>query len=560
MRRAALCLLALACAQAPIRSNDPQRRVELRSEHFVLRTDLPEEDARRNISDMEQVRVALLGSGWHSNRDQVVRTIVVQLANRTELQEFAKKGLEGFATVDAFHQPLIVIHAGEDVLEQQLFKHELTHVINSGFLVSKPRWVDEGIACYLETLDIKRGRGQAVMGKPDSNRLGYLRQHTGWSWFATVSTGSEAMQQTAEMGYAFETAAWALVHYFVDTSPEAFDKYLTELARGTESWRAFNIAFPNLREEDLAAAMTTYLKSGKVTLDTLTVRPWNGAVAVRALPPAEVFALRADLFRMSPGYGKRPELMTAELAKALQADPGNPYALMLKDDGDAKPATAAHPDDWRSWLLAFDRNHEGRADIERALKLAPDEPSVLLRLAFVELGADEQQRALEHAARAVELAPGRSDALDALAQVQAGNGRCDEAAATEQRALDSRPDAAVTYVPQELLDRQRALRDYCERRKTAPAVASRQTEVRQVKVKSCKVSPPRFFAKSEIRIHFTLGEDGSPREITVDGGESKAVRSALRKYIESCSYEPFVVDGKPQAAPTTWILSPGKAK
>jgi tetratricopeptide (TPR) repeat protein len=560
MRRLVLCLLAVACAQAPVRSKDAQSWIELQSDHFLLRTDLPADDARRNIADMEQVRVALLGSGWHSNRDQRGRTIVVQLASRTELEEFARKGVEGFATADVFHQPLIVIHAGEDVLEQQLFKHELTHIINKGFLVSKPRWVDEGIAAYLETLEIKRGRGQAVMGKPDSNRLAYLHRHPAVGWFATVSTGAEAMQDTAEGGYAFETAAWALVHYFVDTKPEAFDQYLTQLARGTDAWRAFNIAFPGLREEDLAAAMTAYLRNGKITLDTLPVHAWKGGAAVRALPPAEVHALRADLLRMSPGYGARPQLVAPEIAKALEADPGNPYALMLKEGGDPKVATAAHPDDWRAWLLAFDRNQEDRQAIDQAMKLAPDEPSVLLRMAFAELHTDEGPRALEHATRAADLAPGRSDALDALAHALAGNGRCDEASAVEQRAVDAVADAAASGVPQEMRDRQRGLRDYCDQRKVASAVGSRQMQLREVKLKSCKAPPPRLYAKSEIRIHFTLGEDGTPRAITIDGAASTAVRSALRKYVESCRYEPVLVDGKPQEVQTSMTVSPASRK
>ena len=41
MRRFALCLLVLGCAQAPLRSKAAENWLELQSEHFVLRTDLP---------------------------------------------------------------------------------------------------------------------------------------------------------------------------------------------------------------------------------------------------------------------------------------------------------------------------------------------------------------------------------------------------------------------------------------------------------------------------------------------------------------------------------------
>src|SRR4051812_17480171 len=150
MRRfAVLVPLLVACAHSQ-RSKDAHGWLELQSEHFVLRTDLVEEQARKNLIDMEQVRTALLGAGWHGNREEKGRTIVVQLADRGEMEEFALKGLEGFATRNAFGERLLVIHAGEDVFEQGLFKHELTHIISDGYLVSNPRWVAEGIACYLE--------------------------------------------------------------------------------------------------------------------------------------------------------------------------------------------------------------------------------------------------------------------------------------------------------------------------------------------------------------------------------------------------------------------------
>lgn len=270
MRRLALCLLVLSCAHSPPPVEQQQWR-ELQTQHFILHTDLSEAEARQNIGDMEQARLALRGAGWHSNHEDKGRTVVVQFASPDELHEVASKALEGFATSDVFGQPLIIIHGGKDVLEQDLFKHELTHVINDGFLVSKPRWVNEGIACYLETLEMKRGHLEATMGKPSSDRLAYLQEHPAGGWFTVMSSGSEVLTEGAERGYAFETSAWALVHYFVDYKPESFEKYLNQLARGVDQWKAFAFAFPGLTQEQLASNMREYLKSGKVRIDKLNV-------------------------------------------------------------------------------------------------------------------------------------------------------------------------------------------------------------------------------------------------------------------------------------------------
>lgn len=566
MRRLALCLFVLSCAHAPV-AVDQQQWLELQTSHFILRTNVPEAEARQNIADMEQARLALRGAGWHSNHEDKGRTIVVQFGSRDEMHELASKALEGFATSDVFGEPIIVIHAGKDVLEQDLFKHELTHVINDGFLVSKPRWVNEGIACYLETLEMKRGHLEATMGKPSSNRLAFLQQHPAGGWFTVMSSGSEVLTEDAERGYAFETAAWALVHYFVDYKPESFEKYLNQLARGVEQWKAFNTAFPGYTEQQLAANMREYLKSGKVRIDKLTVDPWKGSIAVRALPRADVHALRANLFRLSAGFATpRKDLEKAELASALAIDPGNPYALMMSDDADPTPATTAHPDDWRSWFLASERHHFDLAEISRAAKLAPDVPGVVEQLALAEIRKGDLTQALTHATLAVDLAPGRPEGLDVLAQAYAASGRCGEATSAEQRAMDAIPDTAGAGSARYFRSRMDALASNCEARSRRASRSGASEAVdseprpagatRELKLRSCGKPVPRVWFKGKLQVQFTIGEDGKTRDIAVSGTAAKSVVAVVRKYVESCSYDPQTVDGKPLAAHRTMIFSP----
>lgn len=568
MRRLLPLLLVLACAHAP-RSADQQQWVELQSSHFILRTDVTEAEARQNIADMEQTRLALRGAGWHSNHEDKGRTIVVQFGSREELHEFASKSLDGFAATDVFGEQIIVIHGGKDVLEQDLFKHELTHVINNGFLVTNPRWVNEGIACYLETLEIKRGTLEAVMGKPSSERLGFLQEHPAGGWFTVMSRGSDVLTEDGERGYAFETSAWALVHYFVDYKPESFEKYLNQLARGVEPWKAFGIAFPGLTQEQLAADMREYLKSGKVRIDKLSVDPWKGAVAVRALPRADVHALRADLFRLSVGFpSPRKDLQKAEVETALRVDPGNPYALMMSEDADPAPATAVHPDDWRSWMLASERHHFDLGDIRRAARLAPDVAGVIERLALAEIGERDLTQALTHATRAVDLAPGRPDGLDVLAQAYAASGRCDDATSAEQRAMDAVSDSAGAGSARYFRSRMDALAEMCARRsahgvpQTARAAAEAAESpraagtIREVKLRSCAKPVPRVWFKGKLQVEFTVGEDGKTRDIAVSGNAARTVVAVVRKYVESCRYDPQTIDGKPFTAHRTIVFSP----
>ena len=117
-------LLSTACARN-LRSRDPANWVELQSEHFVLRTDLPEDDAHKAISDLELVRAGLYATGWHNRRPAAERMEVVELASDRELHEFARQGFSGIMTTGAFGEPFILV-AGQDIVDQPIVKHELT--------------------------------------------------------------------------------------------------------------------------------------------------------------------------------------------------------------------------------------------------------------------------------------------------------------------------------------------------------------------------------------------------------------------------------------------------
>lgn len=274
-------------------------------------------------------------------------------------------------------------------------------------------------------------------------------------------------------------------------------------------------------------------------------------------------ALRADLFRISAGYpSPRKDLEKAEVASALRADPGNPYALMMSEDVDPLPSTIAHPDDWRSWFLASERHHFDLDEISRAAKLAPDIASMIERLALAEIGKGDPKQALTHATLAVDLAPGRPEGLDVLAQAYAASGRCSEATSTEQRAMDAVPDTGGAGAARYFRTRMDALASYCEARSAHAVAEVTQSQVRpagavrDVKLRSCAKPVPRIWFKGKLQVEFTIGADGKTRDIAVTGKAAKNVVAVLRKYVESCSYEPQTVDGKPLTAHRTMIFSP----
>lgn len=534
-------LLLFGCAHAS-RATDPALWLEVQTEHFSLRTDLPPGDAREAAAELESLRAALLAASWHGQKLPVERTQVVELASERELREFAEKGYLGFVASDAFEEPIMVVNASGDA--QELLKHELSHVITRGYLVSKPRWVDEGLACYFETLKLD-GSGKFSVGALSRNRMLFLQQFPVLDYASVFHTGREAETMDAQAGYAYETAAWLVVHFLIDTRAQQFDAFLNRLAQGEPADRAFHTEFVDLDEATLRATIRDYWKSGAALIGKGKTAPWTGDVEVRPMDPAEVWALRADLLRLSPGFNpaEHREQKQAEIAKALAIDPGNPRALELSRDADPQPAVAAHPDDWRTWMLVSDRKKDPQA-IDRAAKLAPENAGVLGRLAIAQIGRGAVKAALGTASRAAELAPWRSDVLDALAQSLGANGQCGEAFGVEQRAIDALPDAAGPGAVAELQKRMVFIGEHCG---TSASIERRvmTQPVRKGCTRAMPSATPRDRVRTPITAEFTIREDGTVGDVTMKGEASARLVNAMKKYIESCTFEPTIDQGKP---------------
>lgn len=553
MRRlASLLVLAAACAHAP-RPILADHWHELRSEHFTLRTDLPLDDARRAVVDLEEVRAGLLAVSWHAATSSSERTQVIEFADAEEMQDYAVPGMAGFVTGDAFDDPIMVFNGSRTARQRIFLNHELAHVITNEFLVRNPYWVAEGLACYLETLRIDATAGRVEVGSPDEDRLEFLLHEPAYGYWSLMRNSRGVWDMSARDGYAFESNAFILVHWLIDTRPAAFEKMMRSLARGEDRYYAFSSSFPDLTENSMRQGIDAYTKNAKTRmgLRTAKVAPWKGDVVQRPLPPGEVYALLADLQRISPGYGETPERsarLQSLLASALKEDPGNPLALKISKGGDAGLSTRQHPDDWRAWVLLADRNPDDRTSIEKAAELAPDNPNVLSRLAWADQERGDQALALRHAARAVELAPARPWTLDTLAHMEAAAGKCAEAVVREQHAIDVLPDGVSRAFANEFRGRRAELENHC----TARTARVEHSVAGAPVLKGCKAKRPKLGKRDSVHgviaAEFNIAGDGTVSGVKLTGDASTGVLAAVRKYLESCTYEPLRDGGKPVAS------------
>jgi tetratricopeptide (TPR) repeat protein len=545
MAKVASALLILGCSRE-IRSGNPDLWLELQTEHFTLRTDLPADDARKAVADLELIRNALLAARWQAKFVSQERIAVTLLASNAELHEFVKNRLDGYASRGVFGERLIVASAEGGLLDSEVVKHELSHVLAQGYLVTDPRWVQEGIACYLETLEIDRQSMVAIAGATGAHRRMYLRDRAerihAYDWADRVMGVGSA--QPVSDGFDFETLSWGLVHWLIDTRPREFDAFLASLSQGRTMWSAFDAAFPEVDEAMMEQEVPSHLLSiGFLPKKVFNIEPWTGATDVRKLRPAEVYEVRTELVGTAgdEGIGDWKMKFAFELERARQADPGNPFVVRLTQDADPQLAIDAHPDDYRSWLVWFPVHPSDGASLRKAVELAPSSGQALALLAGFEQQTGRPREALGHIEDAARVFPDYR-VFNVMAAILQAQDRCPEAAAAEERALASLSDGEQ---PKLQLELRRRLEDIVSRCEQLNVPVS---ELEATPLLGCRQQVERTAGiADETFARFTVGEDGRTSSVAIRGLNDVHRVGSVRAFVESCRFKPPVLDGKPHA-------------
>jgi tetratricopeptide (TPR) repeat protein len=446
--------------------------IELESAHFRIVTDAQADVARRLAAEYEQVRQAMLAGAWEARFDPPGRLEVVVLRNPDELGEFTGAGWlwpwPVFTFVAGYFQPwerprivtglahdrdapsLVLppfradIEAAAQAAESLVLRHELAHYLAFHVLVRQPRWLGEGLATYLETTVVGtyQGKPAAAVGLPP-------QQHPRSFGAEPVSAGK--LLRGEALDYLW---SGLFVHWLVNQHASQFADFQQRLARADEPLAAWKAAFPQFDPADAVAmealdrALADYLKAGRFTVRRVMLAPVAIPGRERTLAPAEVHALRSELYVTA--LVDRIERARAELAESLREDPSGSAALLplfflrpgdeLLDLG--RKTAMDRPGDWRGGLLvalgASDRADlaaerlAGLRDVARAM---PDDAFALNAAAWELLQLGASGEALPLAARAAALAPWSVAVLDTYGAVLADLGRCREALSAQHRAV-----------------------------------------------------------------------------------------------------------------------------
>ena len=141
-----------------------------------------------------------------------------------------------------------------------------------------------------------------------------------------------------------------------------------------------------------------------------------------------------------------------------------------------------------------------------------------------------------------------------MAQIYDGNGRCDEAVRAEQRAIDAFSDAANSSLLAAFRQRLMEIAGRCGKRDMAGS-PTKKVEAEPV-LKSCR-QPMRILPGQArgVSSEFTIREDGTVTSVVIKGAQNEDLAAALRRFIESCTFERVIVDGRVRQLQATIDLS-----
>jgi tetratricopeptide (TPR) repeat protein len=359
------CGLFRAPLQAPEQGGAPW--TELRSEHFVLYTDAPLDEARTRIAHFETLRLALEEAAFPPSGAPERRVEVVLFEDPRDYAALAPRATTGVfypqLPMDLERQPTLLVSGGWTDETQRRFVHEMVHELMHRAFGETPGWLNEGLAEYFSTMRIDAG--QIVLGGAVPERalpqsmLPSVAEITtaGRETFSSERTDLVTVQR-------FYTGAWLLVH-LLRNGPDRYRERFDVLARALnqegqrfdEAWR---LAMQGLDDATFERDFAAHAGAWEWSMfgRSFDPRP-TSEPATRTLRPAEVHLLWASLAHLTASA-------TSEIAKAEALEPNDPDVAYARG----------------RLALAFGHHAEARDAFRRAQGRAPGDPRYAFALAM----------------------------------------------------------------------------------------------------------------------------------------------------------------------------------
>jgi tetratricopeptide (TPR) repeat protein len=479
---ALLAALSGSAAAAPeafrceARGGPPWR--EYRTAHFLLDTDLPQEEARQLGQQLEQLHALELQALLGEVVDIPGRLRVVALRDPRQFRELAGDEVRAYYVRRRAEGAVVLQSEGLRVAPEAV-AHELAHHLSWFLFPRQPAWFTEGLAQFVETAAKPR---QAELAATGTHLARAGTDASGGRWVglaparmakairvAPLVPAKDLLAWRGNIGHAdpgrFHLSSWLLYHYLWNQRSRELSEYQRRLSEGASPADAWGAAFPGYDSRSagslqaLDAELERYRRGGRFVSYRVPLPPVEVSASERPLATADVHLLVADVRRAWPAKRAEAEaLLAADVDEALREDPTQPFALVerarLQGASAAvgspvaalRAAVAARPGDWRAlYLLATQLQRPGEAKereaaYRKATALEPDAAIPQNDLAWLLVESGRAREALPFANRAVDLAPWEPQFIDTLAVVANELGQCAQALQLARRAGDAFTD------------------------------------------------------------------------------------------------------------------------
>lgn len=440
---AAVVLLLAAChrllpGSARCSASGGTQWRELRSRHFVVDTDLDPAAAAALVADLERIQALVTVALAGEPREIPGYVRVIAPARVATFSSLVPPRAGGYFAIGMLGEPTVLLHPVALRRDPEVIAHELAHHFAWYFFPRQPRWFAEGLAQFVQTV--------ASDTPPYANAVGVVPRMR-----ARALRDADQLPARWILGWRGDTAdedlyqlwSWVLYHWLWNQRPRQLADFQRRLAGAEDPAAAWTAAFPDLDPSDakalevLDSELDAHRRRGELVYYRVTAAA-DAAFTEVPLPPADVHVLLAE----PRGFPPR------DVSAALSDDPLQPVALAVRRDADARAkvaalraSAAAHPEDWRAWLLLGGAlGEEADADereaaLRRAVELNGRSARAASSLASARVQRGRAAEALPLARRAVELAPSDPEVLDVLAAVAVDLGACAEALSLQQRAV-----------------------------------------------------------------------------------------------------------------------------
>jgi tetratricopeptide (TPR) repeat protein len=339
-----------SCASRTVDQMAAAEWVEVRSDNFIIYSEVGDRAPRRMIEQLETFRSFVIDHMQLEGVDNPLPFRIVLLQGSDSIQavvpergvfgmyqatyqgglalvDVSARAEDGTSTLDITYTPSGPIYrkrAGMRFVSIDGVLHEYVHHLLANDTRRRyPLWFNEGYAEYLSTFHLGAG-SRAVVGAPPMHRVEALQQAR---WMPLEALFRAQGYETAHGYGGLYAQAWAVVHYMMSAPERAAqtDIFLDLLADGSDVEQSFETAYGIALKAMSARARSKVRSRGKWIHSTRIEMevPLFSVSETRLLGADEAEALMADMLMSFSG---KNDVARQHLTRALKLNPANTHA------------------------------------------------------------------------------------------------------------------------------------------------------------------------------------------------------------------------------------------